>query len=156
MHVKCELLTGLHYSRSIAAICSQGSLFKHILGNSEVTVENSPRSRTCVYASDEGGGIKKTRNHQRTSGIIHVILSLGGTGGGGRIHNFVCIVKDFKVNEENRSPGRWLFQRVVQRTHHDTLPSTYHSERSWVEGSGTWALNCTAWQTLPDHLPSAP
>lgn len=153
MHVTCKLLTGLHYSRSIAAICSNGSLFKHILGNSEITVENSPRSRPCVYASDEGGHKENTQPEYIWHHPCH---SEPGWHERGRIHKCVCIVKDFKVNEENRSPGRWLFWRVVQRTHHDTLPSTYHSERSWVEGSEMWALNCTAWQTLPDHLPSAP
>lgn len=55
-------------------IYSNYSLFKHIFGKIEVTVEKGSRSRPCVYVSDEGGGHKD--NTQPTSFRKHLAASV--------------------------------------------------------------------------------
>lgn len=133
-------------------VYSNYSLFKPILGNSEVTVEKGSRSRPCVYVSDEGGGHKD--NTQPTSFRKHLAASVSFWAWGLDSCDCVSIVKELTVNAENRFSGRWLFHWGVQRIHHDTLPVTYHTERSRMEGLGDMGFDLY-WQTLPDHLPSA-
>lgn len=45
--------------------------------------------------------------------------------------------------------------RVVQRARHYTLPGTYKAEKELGGGSGDVGFE-SFWQTLADHLPSAP
>lgn len=70
-------------------IDSNYSLFKHILGNSEVTVEKRSRSRPCVYVSDDRGGHKD--NTQQTSFGKHLAASVSFWAwvAGGWIHVIV-------------------------------------------------------------------
>lgn len=124
-------------------IYSNYSLFKRILGNSEVTVEKGSRSRP-VYVSDEGGGHKgntPTNLFQKTSGSIRVVLSLGGWGLDSR--DCVSIVRELTVNVENRLSGRWIFTGGFKgpiTTHFQSRITL--KEAGWRD-SGTWALNCT-------------
>lgn len=97
MHVKEELLAGLNDCQSITAKYGNWSLFKHILGNSEVTVESSSRSRPYVYVSDGGGAQKNTQPASFRTNLPSSVSFWAWVVGGGWIHVFT----EFKMNVEN-------------------------------------------------------